>query len=63
MLNIAVNLVLIPRFGMYDAAASTAVTYVFILGILIWDNRSLGAMAFARVLEGIRGRPRSRWGD
>lgn len=54
-LNIALNLVLIPRFGLEGAAAATAVSLVFAsVWLFIAVRRRLGISAFVFTLAGAR---------
>ncbi|MFC6836144.1 polysaccharide biosynthesis C-terminal domain-containing protein [Halomarina ordinaria] len=42
VLNLALNLALIPRYGMYGAAVATSVSYGSMLGLHVWSSRKSG---------------------
>lgn len=46
--NIGINIVLVPRFGMYAPAGTTLATEVFVAGVLVWLLRREGISAVYR---------------
>lgn len=49
--NVALNLVLIPRFGMHGAAVGTLLTEVFVLGMLLAEVRDVSGVLFEQLLR------------
>lgn len=42
LLNVVLNLILIPRFGMYGAAVATSIGYGSMAGLHVWSARRIG---------------------
>jgi O-antigen/teichoic acid export membrane protein len=63
VLNIALNLLLIPKFGITGSAIATVVSYAFVFVVLAWDSRKsvninysflkIGRILFAAAVMGI----------
>lgn len=53
LFNVALNILLIPRYGYLGAAASTVVTEAWLMGAMVWALRTAGFPA--RLLAQVRG--------
>ncbi|MCH8030829.1 MAG: polysaccharide biosynthesis C-terminal domain-containing protein [Bacteroidetes bacterium] len=51
-MNLAINLFLIPIYGIYGAAVATTISFVFLLGITLWRTRKILPIRFNWVLIG-----------
>jgi O-antigen/teichoic acid export membrane protein len=49
LLNVVLNAALIPRFGMYGAAAATSVGYGSMFVFLVWASRQIGYRPLADI--------------
>ena len=52
LVNLAINLILIPIYGIYGAAVATTISFVFLLGITLWRTRKILPIRFNWVLIG-----------
>jgi len=57
--NLTLNLLLIPRFGLLAAAASSSVAYALVFGLMWRRFRRDYSVEVARTVQAVSGRPRS----